>query len=83
MKLPPLSADHALGPPLAAYQVATKTRHHGGTVRPQATLACLTSAVGDADTANVCSLQCGADLSCWEQCAGITDTKALAACFQS
>lgn len=83
MKLPPLSAEQALGPPLAAYHGTPAVRRHSAAVQPQATLACLTTAVGDPDTANVCSLQCGADLSCWQSCAGLSDTTALAACFQS
>jgi hypothetical protein len=87
MKLPPLTAERAVGPSLENYHGTGKVRGHRTSIRtsirPQASTSCLTAAVGNEDLAIACSIQCGSDLDCWQECAGIDSTTALAACFQS
>jgi hypothetical protein len=82
VKLPPLSAERALGPPVETYRSIGTMRGRSTSIRPQASLSCLTAVVGDEDLANACSLQCGSNLACWQKCAGISSTAPLAACFR-
>jgi hypothetical protein len=82
MKLPMLTAERALGPPTAVYRGTGALRHPAASVRPQATQACLAAVVGS-NTAAVCSARCGGDLNCWRDCAELSDTTAIAACFRS
>jgi hypothetical protein len=83
MKLPPLTAERAVGPSLENYHGTGMVRGHRTSIRPQASLSCLTTAVGNADLAIKCSDQCGSNLDCWQTCAGIDSTTALAACFEN
>ncbi len=85
MKTPRLSAEYAIGPALGAYTGhGAVTGHHSarltGAVMPQVTSSCLASCVGPS-AADVCSIQCGPDLACWKNCAGVTDTTCVAACY--
>jgi hypothetical protein len=85
MKTPRLSAEHAMGPAHGVYgalagRTAGPFAHPGGVITPQATLSCLAGCVGPS-SADLCSAQCGADLACWQSCAGISDTSCVAACY--
>jgi hypothetical protein len=80
MKLPPLTAHHALGPPSGPYATGRPTLPAPG-VRPMTTLACLTRCVGD-QAARGCA-RCGPDLACWAKCTGVSDTRPIAACLAS
>lgn len=79
MKLPPLTAHHAIGAPVGRYSTAPSDPPTPG-VQPMATISCLTSCVGSA-AARRCATQCGGDLDCWRSCAGVSDTGCVAACL--
>jgi hypothetical protein len=83
MKLPPLTAERAVGPSLENNHGTGAARGHRTSIRPQASTSCLTAAVGNEDLAIKCSNECGSNLGCWQTCAGIDDTTALSACFQN
>lgn len=79
MKIPKLTADRSLGVPIGTYTVCGQSAQTP-TVRPMASLSCLSACVGPS-AANRCGVLCGPDLTCWRTCAGIVDTACVAACF--